>query len=68
MREGKINVQLGGSMGSLLTIVLVVLKATGYLDWSWFLVFFPLWVPIVILVGFLGLAFFLALIGAILKQ
>jgi hypothetical protein len=39
----------------LLTIVLVVLKATGYIDWSWWLVFSP------ILLGFALGALFIAL-------
>lgn len=32
----------------LLTLVLLVLKATGYLNISWLLVFAPLWLPIAI--------------------
>lgn len=32
----------------LLTLVLLVLKATGYLNISWLLVFAPLWLPIAV--------------------
>jgi hypothetical protein len=35
----------------LLTIAFVTLKALGYLDWSWWLVFSPLWGPIVLVLG-----------------
>jgi hypothetical protein len=30
----------------ILTIVFVILKATGYIDWSWYLVFLPIWGPL----------------------
>lgn len=37
----------GGSITMMmLTITFVVLKALGYLDWPWWLVFIPLWGPI----------------------
>ena len=32
----------------LLTLVLLVLKATGYLNISWLLVFAPIWLPIAV--------------------
>ena len=32
----------------LLTLVLLVLKATGYLNISWLLVFAPLWLPVAV--------------------
>jgi hypothetical protein len=48
---------------TLLTCVFVVLKALGYLTWSWWLVFAPMWGPIaliaaIMLVGglFVGVA------------
>lgn len=34
----------------LLTLVLLVLKATGYLNISWLLVFAPLWLPIAVVI------------------
>jgi hypothetical protein len=39
--------QSSGSIGflGLLTIVFVILKATGFLDWSWWWVFSPVWIP-----------------------
>ena len=41
----------------LLTIVFVILKAMGYLEWSWLWVFAPLWIPPLIGVIFLAVAF-----------
>lgn len=52
----------------LLTIVLVLLKATHYIDWSWWLVFLPVAIPYI----FLALAFAVTLafgvLGAILSM
>ena len=38
-------IQIGGGFLSTLTIVFVILKALGYLDWSWWLVFLPILIP-----------------------
>jgi len=43
----------------LLTIVFIVLKLTGYIDWSWWWVLSPLWVGLALLaLVFLILALF----------
>lgn len=39
-------------LGSILTIIFVIAKITGYIDWSWWLVFAPLWAPLAIVLGF----------------
>lgn len=42
----------GISFGSLLTLVFIVLKLTGVIDWSWVWVLSPLWISaILILIG-----------------
>lgn len=46
----------GISFGSLLTIVFIVLKLTGYITWSWVWVLAPLWIPIVGFIVFAGIA------------
>lgn len=33
----------------LLTVAFIVLRLTGYIDWDWWLVLAPLWVPMLIL-------------------
>ena len=42
-----------GSIGflGLLTIVLIALKLTGHIVWSWWYVFAPLWVPWLVVIG-----------------
>lgn len=38
---------------SILTIIFVIAKLTGVLDWSWWWVFSPLWFPLAIVLTFL---------------
>lgn len=49
----------GIGFGTLLFLVFLVLKLTGYIDWSWWWVTAPLWIPLSILIIILG---FVALI------
>lgn len=48
MSEGGRNAVAGGSLGfgSVLTIVFVILKLTKTIDWSWWWVLAPTWIPI----------------------
>ncbi len=45
----------------LLTIAFIVLKLTNYIDWSWWWVLSPLWVPF-------SIGVFLAVIIVVLKK
>ena len=40
----------------LLTIVFITLKLTHYINWSWWWVLSPLWIPIALILFFLILA------------
>ena len=44
--NGNSSITIGPGFLGLLTIVFVVLKAFGKLDWSWLWVFSPLWIPV----------------------
>lgn len=46
----------GGGIGffGLLTILFIGLKLTGYVSWSWLWVLSPLWLPLAIFLGFIG--------------
>jgi hypothetical protein len=48
----------GAPFLTLLTILFIGLKLTGYVDWSWWLVLLPLW-------GVFALAFVIFLVGAL---
>ena len=50
--EGKQRYVVNG-MGfpQLLTIVFIILKLTDYIDWSWWWVLSPIWLPIAVILG-----------------
>ena len=59
MKEKTTN-NYGGGIGffGLLTIVFIILKLTGYIDWSWWWVLAPFWIPwaiVLIVLGILGI-------------
>ena len=41
----------------LLTVAFIVLKLTGYIDWSWLWILSPLWIPIAIGIGIVLIVF-----------
>jgi len=46
----------GISFFGLLTILFVGLKLTHYIDWSWWWVLAPIWIPAIVAFSFLGMA------------
>ena len=44
------------SFSGLLTILFIGLKLTGHIDWSWWWVLSPLWIPILLLFAFAFIA------------
>jgi hypothetical protein len=52
MADSKSSNGLG--IGTILFLIFMVLKLTNYIDWSWWWITAPLWVPIIIL-GVVGL-------------
>lgn len=50
----------------LLTIMLVILKAVGYLDIEWLWVFAPLWLPIAVVMGLMFLILALIIVALFL--
>lgn len=46
------NNSSNGGIGfcGLLTIAFIVLKLTNYIDWSWWWVLSPLWIPFIIVI------------------
>ena len=52
------NTSNGLGLGTVLFIVFLILKLTGTIDWSWWWVTSPLWVPLalgVVVMGIMGL-------------
>lgn len=44
----------------LLTIVFIVLKLTGFIDWSWWWILSPFWIGALIVVGIIILVFIIS--------
>ena len=65
--EKKVNVTVGPGVGGLLGVLFVALKLTGYIDWSWFWVTAPFWIPFAIIFGIIGFMLLMAFIAALLK-
>lgn len=57
------TVSRGESLGLTLLLVLFIgLKLTGYIDWSWWWVLSPIWVPLVLFVVVFSAVVFVAAI------
>lgn len=59
-----VSVQVSPGLPTLLTILFVTLKLTGYITWSWWWVVSPMWLPLavfsalfLIVIIFLGIVF-----------
>jgi len=54
MSESKGSASGGIGFSGVLLIVFIVLKLTSIIDWSWWWVLSPFWIPISIILLFLG--------------
>lgn len=45
----------------LLTILFIALKVMGYIDWSWWWVLSPLWIPVIFFLLVFGIMLLMAL-------
>lgn len=61
----KNNSSTGLSITSVLFIVFLVLKLTGNIDWSWWWVTSPLWIPIALVLGIVFLAVMIVIVALI---
>ena len=58
----KSTVSSGGiGFSGLLTIVFIVLKLTHYIDWSWWWVLAPAWIPLALVLAILLVTLIIAL-------
>jgi ABC-type antimicrobial peptide transport system permease subunit len=72
MSKNKVSINLGGSGAMMLTLAFFIAKIMGYINWSWWFVFAPLWLGLAIIlsvlaVGALGVILF-AVMSALLDQ
>ena len=62
MVEESTNRSNGLGIGMVLFIVFLVLKLTGTIDWSWWWVTSPLWIPLAAAAAILGIVSIIAII------
>lgn len=56
--NGSSNGSSGIGFTGLLTIAFIVLKLTGFIDWSWWRVLSPMWISFIVVVGICMFAVF----------
>lgn len=61
----KSNSGTGLSITSVLFIVFLVLKLTGNIDWSWWWVTSPLWIPIALVLGIVFISILIVIVALI---
>jgi len=59
--------QANVDIGTLLAIIFTVLKLTGNIDWSWWWVLSPLWIPLAIALGIGIIAVIVQIMMGIIK-
>lgn len=63
----KIELNTGTLFLELMFLMFLGLKIAGLIDWSWWWVFAPIWVPLLLAVVVIGVAFIIAVISTVLK-
>ena len=66
-KEKQVTV-INSSILTVLFVVFLTLKLTGNIDWSWWWVTSPLWLPLAILIGFVTLIITVGIILVILNR
>jgi len=49
------NTSNGIGIGTILFLIFMTLKLTGSIDWSWWWVTSPLWIPLILVVMIMGI-------------
>lgn len=69
-KDINVNTTTNKGMGfcGTLTIVFIILKLTHVIDWSWWWVLSPIWIPIVTVLGVVAIAAIVISIVKIIKK
>lgn len=64
------NISTNGGMGfcGTLTIVFIILKLTHVIDWSWWWVLSPIWIPVAVVLGIIAIVAIVMLIVKVVKK
>ena len=68
MSKEQTTTVISSSLTTILFVVFLVLKLTDNIDWSWWWVTSPLWLPIAILIGFVALIITVGIILVVLNK
>ena len=68
MSKEKTTTVISSSLTTILFVVFLTLKLTGNIDWSWWWVTSPLWLPLAILIGFVALVITIGIIFVVLNR
>lgn len=60
--SNKQNASGGIGIGMILFLIFMTLKLTGFINWSWWWVAAPLWIPILAVIAIAGIAILIAFI------
>lgn len=53
------KIEIGGMFSTMLTIMFIGLKLTNQIDWSWWFVLMPMWLPLTLIILFVMVMGFL---------
>ena len=67
-KEKTVIIKRGTSSSSLLGVLFIGLKLTNHIDWSWFWVLTPFWLPLALFIAVLGFLLLSALVIAALTR
>ena len=69
-KDESTNISTNGGIGFLgaLTILFIALKLTHVIDWSWWWVLSPIWIPIVAVLGVIAIVAIVILIVKVIKK
>ena len=64
------NITTNGGIGFLgaLTILFIALKLTHVIDWSWWWVLSPIWIPVAVVLGIIAIVAIIMLIVKVVKK
>lgn len=64
------NISTNGGIGFLgaLTILFIALKLTNVIDWSWWWVLAPLWIPVAVVLGIVAITAIVIMIVKLIKK
>lgn len=67
-KDINITTNKGMSFCGTLTIVFIILKLTHVIDWSWWWVLSPIWIPVAVVLGIIAIVAIVMLIVKVVKK